>query len=110
MPNQPRLRAMSSKRCVTAAVADAIHLTGRNPHPPEHSPTVAHPRARLFTLRKAFQYLDTDFFRQRPLDLAHAVPEPDYLALLLDVHGSPPKMTNENITGTILQATKYEIP
>src|SRR6185503_801879 len=40
---------------------------------------------------KAFQYLDTDFLRDRTFDLAHAIPEPDDFPLLLDVHWSPPK-------------------
>ena len=27
-----------------------------------------------------------DFLRDRTLDLAHAIPEPDYFPLLLDIH------------------------
>jgi hypothetical protein len=42
-------------------------------------------------LCKAFENLDTDFLRERTLDLAHAIPEPDYFPLLLDIHWSPPR-------------------
>ena len=59
-------------------------------------------------LCKAFKYLDADFLRERAFDLAHAIPEPDDFALLLDVHWSPPKMINENITRTMLQAANGE--
>jgi hypothetical protein len=82
---------MRSERCVAAAVADAMHLTGRNAHATEYRPTIAHSRARQLALRKAFKDLDTDFLRERALDPAHAIPKPDYFALLLDIHWSPPK-------------------
>jgi len=84
-------RAKPSKRCVVAALADAIHLTGWNPHTAQHLAAIAHPRARRLALRKAFKNLDTDFLRERTLDPAHAIPEPDDFPLLLDVHWSPPK-------------------
>jgi hypothetical protein len=83
--------AKPSKRCVVAALTDAMHLTRRNPHAAQHFPAIAHPRARRLALRKAFKNLDTDFLRERTLDPAHTIPEPDYFPLLLDIHWSPPK-------------------
>src|SRR6186713_47133 len=41
-------------------------------------------------LRKAFEDLDAEFFRGRPLDLPELIPEPDHFALFLDSHGPPP--------------------
>jgi hypothetical protein len=96
---------MLSERCAVAAVfANSIDLCGPDRHTAKHLTPFLHPRARGIRLRKTFKNLDTDLFRERTFDLAHAIPEPDDLALLLDIHGSPPKMTHENITGTILQA------
>jgi hypothetical protein len=80
-----------SRRCVVAAFADVIQLSGPNGHAIQYRTTLVHPRARQLSLRKAFKYLDTDFLRERALDLTHAIPEPDYFPLLLDVHWSPPK-------------------
>src|SRR4030095_14220137 len=68
-----------------------MNLRGPNRHAIQHCTPLIHARARRIRLRKAFQYLDTDFLRDRPLDLAHAIPEPDYFPLLLDIHWSPPK-------------------
>jgi len=85
-PNQPRRFAKLSKRCVVAALTDAMHLTRRNPHPAQHLAAIAQPRARWLALRKTFKNLDTDFLRDRTSDLAHAIPEPDYFPLLLDIH------------------------
>jgi hypothetical protein len=99
-----RRDAKPSKRCVVTALADAMYLRGPNRHAIQHVTPFAHARARRIQLREAFQYLDTDFLRDRSFDLAHAIPEPDYFPLLLDIHWSPPRMTKENITGTILQA------
>ena len=39
-------------------------------------------------LREIFENLNADFLRDRAFDPAHAVPEPDDLALLFDVHES----------------------
>src|SRR5881394_1456749 len=69
-----------------------MHLARRNPHAAQHLPAIAHPRARWLALRKAFENLDTDFLRDRTFDPAHAIPEPDYFPLLLDIHWSPPKI------------------
>jgi hypothetical protein len=99
-----RRDAKPSKRCVVTALADAMYLRGPNRHAIQHVTPFAHARARRIQLREAFQYLDTDFLRDRTFDLAHAIPEPDYFPLLLDIHWSPPRMIKENITGTILQA------
>jgi len=63
-----------------------MHLTRWNPHAAQHLPAIAHPRARWLALREAFKNLDTDFLRDRTFDLAHAIPEPDYFPLLLDIH------------------------
>jgi len=79
-----------SKRGVVTALADAMYLRGPNRHAIQHVTPFAHARARRIRLRKAFQYLDTDFLCDRTLDLAHAIPEPDYFPLLLDIHWSPP--------------------
>src|SRR5690349_21035163 len=68
-----------------------MYLRGPNRHAIQHVTPLAHARARRIRLRKAFQYLDTDFLRDRTLDLAHAIPEPDDFALLLDSHWSPPQ-------------------
>src|SRR4051795_4517618 len=38
-------------------------------------------------LRKAFEDLDTEFFRGRALELPELIPEPDHFALFLDSHG-----------------------
>jgi hypothetical protein len=84
-----------SKRCVVVAPADAMHLTGRNAHATKYRPTIAHPLARQLVLRKAFKNLDPDFLRDRTFDPPHAIPEPDYFPLLLDVHWSPPKINQQ---------------
>jgi hypothetical protein len=97
-----------SKRCVVAALSDAIYLRGPNRHAPQHRAPLVHTCARRIRLSKTFQNLNPDFLREWTLDLAHAIPEPDDFALLLDVHWSPPKMINENITRTILQAANGE--
>jgi hypothetical protein len=79
--------AKPSKRCVVAALADAMDLRGPNRHAIQHVAPLVHPRAhRRIRLGKAFQYLDTDFLRERTFDLAHAIPEPDDFPLLLDIH------------------------
>jgi hypothetical protein len=89
-----------------------MHLTGRNPHAAQHLPTIAQPRARRLGLRKAFKNLDTDFLRERTLDLAHAIPEPDDFPLLLDIHWSPPKNDqrehNENDIASAKVATSLK--
>jgi hypothetical protein len=99
---------ISSERCVIAAVADPIELRGSNRHTTQHRTPLIHAGTRRLWLRKAFKNLNPDFLREWTFDLAHAIPEPDDFALLLDIHWSPPKMINENITGTTLQAANGE--
>jgi hypothetical protein len=84
--------------------ADAMYLRGPNRHATQHLAALVHARARRIRLREAFKNLNPNLLREWTFDLAHAIPEPDDFALLLDIHWSPPKMINENITGTILQA------
>jgi hypothetical protein len=86
-----RRRAKPSKRCVAAALSDPMYLRGPNRYAIQHFTPLVHSRARRIRLRKAFQYLDTDFLRDRTIDLAHAIPEPDDFPLLLDIHWSPPR-------------------
>jgi hypothetical protein len=43
---------------------------------------------RSVLLRKIFEDLNTDFFRDRAFNPAHAIPKPDDFALFLDVHES----------------------
>jgi hypothetical protein len=86
-----RRRAKPSKRCVVAALADAMYLRGPNRHAIQHGTSFVQACARRIRLRKTFQYLDTDFLRDRTIDLAHAIPEPDDFPLLLDIHWSPPR-------------------
>jgi hypothetical protein len=81
-----RRRAKPSKRCVVAALADAMYLRGPNRHAIQHGTSFVQACARRIRLRKTFQYLDTDFLRDRTIDLAHAIPEPDDFPLLLDIH------------------------
>jgi hypothetical protein len=82
-----------------------MYLRGANRRAIQHCAPLVYAHARRIRLRKAFQYLDTDFLRDRTLDLAHAIPEPNYFPLLLDIHlVTSEGMTKENITGTILQA------
>jgi hypothetical protein len=77
-----------------------MYLRGPNRRAIQHFTPLVHARARRIRLRKAFQYLDTDFLRDRTFDLAHSIPEPDHFPLLLDIHWSPPrndqKEHNEN--------------
>jgi hypothetical protein len=93
----PPSRCEPSKRRVAAALADAMYLRGPNRHTIQHFTSFAHTRARRVRLREAFKNLDADFLRDRTFNLTHAIPEPDYFPLLLDIHWSPPKMTKENI-------------
>ena len=71
-------------------LSDAIDVfvvpTGRNDHAPDHRAARIGLRARRLQLRKAFQNLDANFLRDRAFDPAHAIPEPDDFALLLDIH------------------------
>jgi hypothetical protein len=46
---------------------------------------------RPILLRKIFKNLNADFLRDRAVDAAHAIPEPDDFALFLDVHESTSK-------------------
>jgi hypothetical protein len=85
-----RRNAKPSKRSVAAALADAMYLRGPDRHALQYFTPVVHARARRIRLRKAFQYLDTDFLCDRTFDLAHAIPEPDDFPLLLDIHWPPP--------------------
>jgi hypothetical protein len=107
-----RRRTKPSKRCVVAALADAMYLRSPNRHAIQHCTPLVHARARRIRLRKAFQYLDTDFLRDRTLNLAHAIPEPDHFALLLNIHWSPPRYDqrehNENNIASRKVATSLE--